>query len=201
MHYFLLLLSTTSALVIAGTYLGTAFLLDAIRVEYPFFTLFGKGLRWNDYFTLISYSLTLDRGVGAITLLTLLMSPLVIGLTTYQLYLIWAGTTTNETSKWGNWKLDMDDGIVFRRPLDPQRERDEEFESLRVGESWPQEAVEILVRTTNGEPPSGERADTLEGEGEWEKVWTLGDVVNVYDIGFRGNLADLFFGRNSGWVS
>lgn len=49
-------------------------------------------------------------GVGLLALLTW---PLPLGLLIYHIYLIWAGMTTNESSKWSDWRDDMADGVVF----------------------------------------------------------------------------------------
>ncbi|KAJ4371694.1 palmitoyltransferase swf1 [Didymella sp. IMI 355093] len=64
----------------------------------------------------IYLSLYLDLGglsTAGVGLLALLTWPLPLGLLAYHIYLIWAGMTTNESSKWADWRDDMADGVVF----------------------------------------------------------------------------------------
>jgi palmitoyltransferase ZDHHC4 len=49
--------------------------------------------------------------------------------------------------------------------------------------------VQILVRTVDGTAPS---VDEPLGVGDWEKVHSLADVENLYDLGFWDNLVDVF---------
>ena len=128
--------------------------------------------------------------MGAVTLLTLLTSPLVWGLLGYHIYLIWAGTTTNESMKWSDWQADMSDGYVFKRELPEDRQRDTNIESPWT--RWPVESQQIVVRTEDGMPPRGAAAI---GVGEWKRVWKLRDVENLYDLGFKDNLKDVFWPR------
>lgn len=111
------------------------------------------------------------------------------------MYLIWAGTTTNETSKWANWKSAMDAGIVYARRMPLDREMDPGFEPPVVG--WPKRPEEILVKTRDGLEPDESVSSRVEGEGPWERVWSLREVENVYDIGFVGNFLDVFWSRES----
>ena len=128
--------------------------------------------------------------MGAATLLALLTSPLVWGLLGYHLYLIWAGTTTNESMKWEDWQAEMSDGYVFKRALPEDRQKDTRFEPPWT--SWPVESQQILLRTEDGMPPRGMEAI---GTGHWNRVWKLRDVENLYDLGFWDNLKDVFGAR------
>lgn len=87
----------------------------------------------------------------------------------------------------------MDDGNVFARKLAVDREVDEEFEPEVRG--WPKKPEEILARTVDGMEPNEEVSARMEGEGTWERVWTLREVENVYDLGFVGNVRDVFLKR------
>ena len=124
--------------------------------------------------------------MGTITLLCALTAPLVWGLLGYHIYLIWAGTTTNESMKWDDWRAEMADGYVFKRALPDNRQK-----NLRVepeSTQWPAESVQIVLRTNDGLPPS-----SLEnGVGEWVRIWKLADLENLYDLGFWDNLKDVF---------
>lgn len=117
------------------------------------------------------------------------MGPLVWALTGYQIYLLWAGMTTNETSKWAELVLDIKDGIVFRRSLTTKHQMKEKFSR------WPKEVEKIVVRTSDGKSPKGARADALQGHGNWTKVMSLGELENVYDLGLLKNAKDIFLRR------
>lgn len=46
------------------------------------------------------------------------------------------------------------------------------------------------MTTLDGQPPNIEKK--FPGEGQWEHVWDLKDVENIYDLGFWHNMGDLF---------
>jgi len=106
----------------------------------------------------------------------------------YHLWLVYCGTTTNESMKWSDWQVEMDDGYAFKRRLDGRRVKDVRVEPAWT--RWPAEAEQVLVRTEDGRPPS--ESASLPGFGEWEAVWRLRDVENLYDLGFWDNLVDVF---------
>lgn len=128
-----------------------------------------------------------DVGVGSITLLTLMTTPLVWGLLGYHVYLIYCGTTTNESMKWQDWQMEMDDGCAFKRSLPLDRAKNLRHEAAWT--RWPVDAVQVIVRTEDGTPPD---PNIPTGVGEWERVWRLRDVENLYDLGFWDNLVDVF---------
>lgn len=112
-------------------------------------------------------------------------APLVWGLLVHTLYLVYRGTTTNESFKWSVYQDDMDDGQAFRRKMSPDREKNTLFE--RGCPRWPVEPEIALTSSDNGKPPP-----SLAGEGNWERVWKLEYVQNLYDLGLWDNLADIF---------
>jgi palmitoyltransferase len=187
-HWFLLLLLSTAVLTSYGGALGLGLISETARARSSVFSLWKHPKHsWNDYCILLAYGIQADAGLGSVTLLAIMTSPLVWGLLGYHMYLIYCGTTTNESMKWQDWQAEMDDGFAFRRPLPTSRTRDPTFEARWT--RWPVEPVQILVRTENGEPPN----DTSPpGEGPWERVWNLRDIENIYDIGFWDNLTDIF---------
>ncbi|CAG1984625.1 unnamed protein product [Fusarium graminearum] len=126
--------------------------------------------------------------MGASSLLAALTSPLVWGLLLYSLYLVYSGTTTNETLKWSEWKEDMADGFAFRRSMPADREKNERVEP-RCGR-WPVDVQQIIVTTQDGQPPAENLR--LPGQGAWERVWNLSNVENLYDMGLWDNLVDIF---------
>jgi palmitoyltransferase len=126
--------------------------------------------------------------MGAVTMLALLICPMVWGLLSYHLYLVYGGTTTNESLKWSDLKEDMDDGLAFKREMVANRVKNPRFEPPWT--RWPEETQQIVVRTEDGLPPR--RDLDIPGNGEWVRVWKLRDVNNLYDLGLWDNLVDVF---------
>ncbi|KAI1303996.1 DHHC zinc finger protein [Xylaria venustula] len=192
-HWFLLLLLSTALLTTYGGTLGLRMISENARARSSLFSLWKHPQQsWNHYFILFTYGIQTDVGVGSVTLLAVMTSPLVWGLLSYHAYLIYCGTTTNESMKWQDWQAEMTDGFAFRRRLPIPRNRHPRFEASWT--RWPVEPGQILVRTEDGEPPT----DTAPpGEGPWERVWHLRDIENIYDIGFWDNLVDIFVPNHS----
>ncbi|KAI0593597.1 DHHC palmitoyltransferase-domain-containing protein [Biscogniauxia sp. FL1348] len=195
-HWFILLLLSTAVLTTYGAVLGMGMVAESARVRAgngslgrgPAFSFWKpRGMSWRVYFLLVSLGIQDDVGVGSVTLLAAMTSPLVWGLLGYHVYLIYGGTTTNESMKWQDWQAEMDDGFAFKRPLAPDRPRDPNLEA--PWSRWPVDPVQALVRTEDGEPPDV-RAPL--GVGPWERVRSLRDVENLYDLGFWDNLIDVF---------
>ncbi|KAI1817286.1 DHHC zinc finger protein [Poronia punctata] len=187
-HWFLLLLLSTALLTAYGAYKGMIMVGENARLRNKTFALWkSPRMSWHEYFLLLTFGIQLDVGVGALTLLTAMTSPLVWGLLGYHMYLIYCGTTTNESMKWQDWQAEMDEGFAFRRKMPLPRSRHPVLEGSWT--RWPVESVQILVRTVDGEPPND---PALPGEGDWERVWHLRDIENIYDIGFWDNLVDVF---------
>ncbi|KAI0389062.1 zf-DHHC-domain-containing protein [Xylariaceae sp. FL0594] len=193
-HWFLLLLLSTGLLTAYGGWLGLGLVAENARASASpsrpaaaaSFALWKQGsMSWNEYFVLLSLGIQRDVGLGAVTLLAAMTSPLVWGLLGYHVYLVYCGTTTNESMKWQDWQAEMDDGFAFRRRLPPLPRQSQ---SRSHWTRWPVESAQILVRTLDGQPPND---PSLPGEGEWEHVWHLRDIENIYDIGFWDNLIDI----------
>ncbi|KAH6610619.1 hypothetical protein Trco_000639 [Trichoderma cornu-damae] len=199
-HWFLLLLLSTCVLTAYGGALGLYLLKAKIREQYPTWSLWPpKEMEFSRYFALLGWGLHGDIRMGASTLLALLTSPLIWALFIYTLFLIYCGTTTNESMKWTDYKEDMNDGYAFRRPLAPNRPRNLRLEPLCP--RWPSSPEHIILATEDAQPPSYEK--NYPGQGEWEHVWDLKTVENIYDMGFWHNLGDVFaanytFGEGAG---
>ena len=190
-HWFVLLLLSTGVLTIYGGCLGLSILSAKMRAEYPNWSLWLPSAEMDLKAWLIVWSWGLQDTVsmGSVTMLALLTSPLVWGLLAYTVYLIYCGTTTNESLKWSDWKAEMEDGFAFKRRMPPNRAKNLRFEPAWT--RWPVETEQILVRTEDGRPPPADDA-RLPGEGEWIPVWGLRDVENLYDLGLWDNLLDVF---------
>ena len=204
--YFLGILLSLTIVEVYGTYLSWWILSPYIRMSpsTPFFSR----ARLDDF----GDSLVVAVNVGGLSIagvgiLASSTAALPLGLLIYHIYLIWAGMTTNESQKWSDWKYDIADGCVFsanRQDLqrhlqhrdgpsytanehfNPALEWIDELEEARV--NWPIRSDKILVTTTDGYPPQGQ--ETL-----WNRVRSLRDVENIYDLGARRNFVEVFKGR------
>ncbi|KAH8896027.1 zf-DHHC-domain-containing protein [Thozetella sp. PMI_491] len=194
-HWFILLLLSTGALTVYGGVLGVSIITAKITEQYPYWSMWpwsangGEGIVLKEWLLLWSWGLQDMVSMGAVTFLAIMTSPLTWSLLGYHIYLIYCGTTTNETLKWGDWQLEMDDGCAFKRTMPSDRVKDSQVEAIWT--RWPVETEQIMLRTNDGKPPAAHLI--LPGEGEWERVWNLRDVENLYDLGFWDNLIDVFF--------
>jgi hypothetical protein len=236
--WFLALLLSTGILIAYGAYLAYYALSPMVLKQYTKYeSWYGykpkigiDSKSWGAYFDrkmhyfLMYTSIYLDvggiRGSG-VGLLALLTWPLPLGLLTYHIYLIWAGMTTNESSKWADWRDDMAEGVVFlghRREdtmqqyrsaavgrgyvpssvdLSPTSATSTRLEYLSEDEepptTWPLESRHILIRTRTGQPPKSlpSRIKSVAREDSFERVWNLAAVENVYDLGFWDNIVEV----------
>lgn len=153
-------------------------------------------------------------GVGMLAAST---AALPLGLLAYHCYLIWAGMTTNESQKWADWRDDMADGVVFKASLKALNEhnklrsntgqqqvngvpRDSEWQAGDDNPAlgveldhepyvpWPISSDQVIVRTNDGRPPTGQ-------EALWRRIWSLDEVHNIYDLGGWDNFMEILRGR------
>ncbi|KAK3316043.1 DHHC palmitoyltransferase-domain-containing protein [Apodospora peruviana] len=194
-RWFILLLLSTAVLTLYGGILGINLMSSKILLRFPHWSLLpwranqGSGMPVKEYLILWSWGMQNGVAMGAVTLLALLTSPLVWGLLGYHLWLIYCGTTTNESLKWSDWQAEMDDGFAFKRTMQGDRQKRLGIEPAWT--RWPVETEQILVRTEDGRAPAAQ-GTSVPGVGEWEPVWRLKDVENLYDLGFWDNLVDVF---------
>lgn len=189
-HWFLLLLFSTATLITYGGYVGFTLLTASILKHIPAWGVLGKGFTWAQYFQIWAWAFQEMTRIGGVSLLCIMIAPLVWGLLGYHVYLIWAGTTTNESMKWSELQADMADGYAFIRPLPEPRKKDINIEPAWT--PWPVESQQIVLRTEDGLTPRGRN---LLGVGVWDQVWKLAAVENLYDLGFKDNLIDVFLPR------
>ena len=206
--YFLALLVFTTITLAYGTYLAYATLLPQIYwhfEKYPYWYLTdpsGETDLVNRFFDGLAYFLDIFQtglqvgglrraGVGLLALMTW---PLPLGLLSYHLYLIWAGTTTNETAKWEDWKDDMADGMAWLADLKQRDVNGTDNDGPRNSgvPRWPHTSKHFLVRTNDGQRPRlvAEPIRELVVEDSWRQIWRLADIDNIYDLGFWGNLKE-----------
>ncbi|KAF5025582.1 hypothetical protein F66182_2326 [Fusarium sp. NRRL 66182] len=188
-HWFILLLLSTAFLCTYGGILGLSIITERVQNWVPGWSVWKPShMTLNRYLAGWGWGIQDNVNMGASTLLAALTAPLVWGLLIYTLYLVYCGTTTNETLKWSDWKEDMRDGFAFRRSMPANRQKNERVEPRST--RWPVEVQQILVTTQDGQHPKDDPA--MPGEGQWERVWNLSNVENLYDMGFWDNLVDVF---------
>ncbi|KAL2002813.1 hypothetical protein VTN02DRAFT_5856 [Thermoascus thermophilus] len=204
-RYFLFLLLSVSTLLVYGAYLGYMVLDETLQSVLAPGTAYhwSQNESWSSCFYLWMAVITDDIRVGVIFLLALMTAPLALGFLLYHVYLVWAGMTTNETAKWGDWKEDVADGLVFKARRSEicggTKPRDR---TLEPDSPWPANSDQILV-LTDGEPPRighmlSSRSNSIIQPSDpsvaidprWTRVRSMEDVDNIYDLGFRGNLRD-----------
>ncbi|CAK7563592.1 MAG: palmitoyltransferase swf1 [Sporothrix epigloea] len=220
-HWFLLLLLSTALLTSYGGWTGLHVLGDRVVERVPSWSLLPwrayeavgsdsalagtvlatapRKMKFDTWLMYLSWAMKNFVHLGSVSLLGILISPLVWGLLAYNLWNIWTGQTTNESLKWSDWKYDMEDGLVYKRRMSHERRpavvaaivEAGATDALSLSTRWPAEAAHVLVRSEDGNPPALDRED-LPGVGEWERVWTLRNVENLYDLGFLNNLRDIF---------
>jgi hypothetical protein len=214
--YFLYLLLSSFFLLVYGAYIHYLTLVPQIRQHYHDYPEWHSEGGWNgedlmekafslfdgwlDYFGTAVVIGGLAR--GGVGFLTIMCAPLPLGLFAYHVYLLWAGMTTNESAKWSDLRMDMEDGEVFRARLLPGAAEREYADQLNGSIShyhyspksrWPKQSQYLYVRTMDGRPPRNVPEDLKGkiGEASWEQVWSLKDVDNIYDLGFWGNLREV----------
>lgn len=167
---------------------GAGLAYGLLRHEYA--TL-GQDVQRRGFLDKLSIVVARNPSLGAVGLLAAMSAPLAWGLGAYHVYLIWAGTTTNETGKWGDLRWDMADGVVWKgeRSLvygdKPNGGGSEERKT-----KWLVTSEQIVVRTIDGTAPRFGGMDERGGQAAWTRCWTLDEVVNIYDLGFWDNLRD-----------
>jgi hypothetical protein len=174
-RYFLFFLLSTDALLAVGAWLSYG-ILDAVVERSGARGALGGG--WSEWATFLLAAVMHQVQIGAVWLMCVLCGILSGTFTAYHLYLIWAGTTTNETNKWADWRDDIRDGMIFKAEL-------EEAE-MEMGE-WPKTSRLCLFRVKDGNTQDLPRGLL------WFRVKNLTELDNVYDLGAWRNLLDVLF--------
>ncbi|KAF2098232.1 zf-DHHC-domain-containing protein [Rhizodiscina lignyota] len=213
LRWFLALLLSTSILVAYGAYLAYIVLAPQVRVYraavYPesqeskivvsstWQRITAPIVAWF-WFTMRDIQIAINIGglsVAGVGLLATFTSALPFGLLAYHVYLIWAGTTTNENSKWSDWREDMADGVVWLADLKtPEAGQDVGVPKSREWECyWPTRPRQCVVQTSDGQMPRTlpKEMERIVDASSWRRVWRLASVENVYDLGFWDNLAEM----------
>ena len=202
--YFLGLMSSLGLLLTYGGYLAYIILTDILQKEYSQYQStktvaarlsWSAGMTWEEYMHSWGWAFSEQFCVGGVGLLAALTSPLAWGLFWYHLYLIWAGMTTNESSKWADWRDDITDGLVFQKAKDHRRLGQDLKGGSQVNSiEWPVWTTKELKVCPTGHPPVSQYTES-NGE-DWTKVQSLAEVENLYDLGFWDNLRDVLPGNS-----
>ncbi len=208
--YFIGLLLSLASLITYGICLTYLILIEMLQSESshgPDVTGSGKhwsaGRSWSLYFRSWGWAITQDFRIGGVGLLAFMTAPLAWGMLVYNVYLVWAGMTTNESSKWSDWKDDVEDGLVFRlegsKSLDDRASLGHDSEPVV---DWPITSNQRLIKCEDGQPPKLDKdrdGSSVETSGtsppkqqpRWRRLYSLNQVDNLYDLGFWDNLADV----------
>jgi len=193
--YFLSLLLSLSFLLTYGTWLGYSLLSQTLQeIVPPEYQAAMKG--WSMYFNIWAIVITADAKIGTVTLLMLMTAPLAVAFLAYHTYLIWAGMTTNESSKWSGWKCDVEDDMAFKaeRSQIPGAPRNVDL----ADQPWPVVSDQILGYIMDVDsndiyyPGSDHREPDSHRDipnSPW-KLTSMADIENIYDLGFWNNLRD-----------
>jgi hypothetical protein len=184
-RWFILFLISTDILLLVGMLLCWGildFVLGQSGIEIA-------GLNWKEYIRLLGLAVVEQVYIGAIFLLCTLCGILSFTFTGYHIYLIWAGTTSNETTKWDEWKEDIKAGIIYLGELEEEGE-EERGHGSGPGEHWPRKQRQWLYRIA-----AAGRTDMLpQIRGVvWQKVEGLAEVDNIYDCGSWANFRDVLW--------
>lgn len=212
--YFVSLMGSLGMLLSYGSYLAYSLLTEVLqtnisgRASYSDRqNLLSKRKTWSDLSYSWAWAFSHDIRIGSVGMLALLTTPLAWGLFWYHIYLIWAGMTTNETSKWADWRDDISDGLVFRS--DPPSNSVQGKQADKTGSGplvdWPVSTKQQLVRSFEAypsegltafvivkqSPPSASAGDAAPQRQRWRRVESLDELDNLYDLGFWHNLKDI----------
>lgn len=188
-RWFLALLASLSVLLPYGAALAFSILQSSAPTDT------GDGLKTGLKASLRRFGdlVTSDPLVGCVGLLAGLTGPLAWGLFGYHIYLVWAGTTTNETMKWEDLKQDMAAGLICRgkRPVrkDASPSNGAPMTVEEPPTTWPNSSDQILVHMKEGRTLLGS-ATAPDVTVELKRCWHLEEITNVYDLGFWDNLRE-----------
>ncbi|XRM42501.1 palmitoyltransferase swf1 [Aspergillus tubingensis] len=201
-HYFLSMILSLCLMLIYGSCLGYTLLYQTYdRLIPPGSPLRTTRQTWTGFCNIWAVVIAADIRIGAITLLMTMTAPLAAAFLVYHTYLIWAGMTTNESSKWSDWKEEVADGMAYKSskaeiygssPLLAEYQSAQSF--------WPVSSDQVLI-LTDGEPPkegcllsrdSNEIKQPSNRDApvdrRWVQVQSMKEIDNIYDLGFWNNL-------------
>lgn len=169
MRWFLAFLASTDLLLAEGAALSFSVLTTVIRRA----RINPGELTWGEYAPVYMLAILREVYIGAVLLICVLCGLMAAVFTAYHVYLVWAGTTTNETAKWADWRDDVRDGVVFVSD-------EEDGEGRRRRQN--------LFRLEDDEG-----TEALPGGVLWRRVESMAEIENSYDQGGWRNFVDVLF--------
>ena len=130
------------------------------------------------------------------------------GMFLYHVYLVWAGMTTSESSKWAEWREEIAQGSVYSRVVTARGSTGRSKDSYvneggaydrgsvithKNNQTWPVKSKQALVVRRPTSSLEAEQQEIEEDHPRWQKVAHLNDIDNIYDLGFWANLMDVFY--------
>lgn len=208
--YFVGLMASLGTLLSYGAYLAYALQTETLQSDtirrsdgFESRAHWTTGKTWSQIGYSWAWAFANDVRVGGVGMLAFLTAPLAWGMFCYHVYLIWAGMTTNETSKWADWRDDITDGLVFRseRPTACH----DGGQTDQVAEpfvDWPISSTQQLVSSDDGQAPEdpaispgthvgASLRNNISEKPRWRRVQGLDEIDNIYDLGFWDNLMDV----------
>ena len=197
--YFIGLMGSLGLLLNYGTYIGYVFLNRFLQHDFvqnmgadESGQIWSNGLSWSDFLHSWAWAFSHNFRIGGVAMLALLTGPLAWALNIYHFYLIWAGMTTNETSKWADWREDIADGLVFKTGKSQQLTNGGHTDAVEEPVvTWPISSNQKLIRFEPTRSEAGNKPLSSPGSDGLEKVKGLDEVHNLYDLGFWDNLRDM----------
>lgn len=193
--YFVGLMGSLSLMLSYGAYLGSTVLSGILQSDFEEGTRssplqsWSKSLNWGQYLQSWGWVFQTNYRIASVSVLALLTAPLAAVLFIYHIYLIWAGMTTNETSKWADWREDIADGMVHKITQSKKLLSGEQTHHLSESNvKWPIKSEQNIVCCHD--VGSLEALNRKYGEENVTRVQSLGEVHNLYDLGFWRNLQD-----------
>ncbi|KAI5817977.1 DHHC palmitoyltransferase-domain-containing protein [Pyronema omphalodes] len=170
-RWFLLFLISTDVLLLVGMLLSWGildFVLGQNGVEV-------KTLAWREYFRLLGLAIVEQVYVGAVFLLCALCGVLSNTFTGYHVYLIWAGTTSNETTKWDEWKDELRRGLYISG----------RWKTRTKTKTKPKPGTDIDTKT---KPEQDTNTKPVSGLHEVDNIYDCGAAANFWDVVCPGKL-------------
>ncbi|KAI5807378.1 DHHC palmitoyltransferase-domain-containing protein [Peziza echinospora] len=215
-RHFLAFLCATNVYLAYGGYLSHKLMNRFILTLVPRARRISQ-LSWSTYFKGWGIGFLQETHIGAVFLLCAMCGILSFSFTFYHLYLIWAGTTTNESFKWSDWEDDIRTGEVYIADIAspatlssvnsslPNSVTSSEVDAEPQGNFHQRQEPNINGYHPQVEPkvpwpksqrhilariPYNERAESLglPKEVKWRNLTSLKEVDNLYDLGFRENM-------------
>ncbi|EHA19441.1 hypothetical protein ASPNIDRAFT_134044, partial [Aspergillus niger ATCC 1015] len=187
-HYFLSMILSLCLMLLYGSYLGYTLLYQTYNRLIPSDSpLRTTRQTWTGFCNIWAVVIAADIRIGAITLLMTMTAPLAAAFLVYHTYLIWAGMTTNESSKWSDWKEEVADGMAYKSSKAEIYSSSPLLAEYQSAQSfWPVSSDQVLI-LTDGEPPKEGNKDAPI-DRRWIQVQSMKEIDNIYDLGFWDNL-------------